>query len=74
MGGLTTLKNFCRRALRSGRSVKARGVLLLGRPRDGQVGVSQSTRQRNRSPTLLLDLGALYGSLVGATRQTSGKL
>lgn len=67
LGGLTTLKDFCRRALRPGRSVKARGVLLLGVPGTGKSAFAKALGNETGRPTLLLDLGALYGSLVGAT-------
>jgi hypothetical protein len=36
LGGLANLKDFCRRALRPGRSVQPRGVLLLGVPGVGK--------------------------------------
>src|SRR5207245_4921205 len=36
LGGLSNLKEFCRRALRPGQSVKPRGVLLLGVPGSGK--------------------------------------
>jgi hypothetical protein len=36
LGGLSNLKDFCRRALRLGRSVKPRGVLLLSPPGCGK--------------------------------------
>src|SRR5262249_29914512 len=36
LGGLASLKDFCRRALRPGRPVRARGVLLLSPPGCGK--------------------------------------
>src|SRR5437762_1358692 len=67
LGGLTSLKDFCRRALRPGRAAQPRGVLLLGIPGTGKSAFARALGNEVRRPTLLLDLGALYGSLVGAT-------
>jgi hypothetical protein len=67
LGGLTNLKDFCRRALRPGRSVQARGVLLLGEPGSGKSCFARALGNETGRPTLLLDVGSLYGSLVGAT-------
>jgi hypothetical protein len=69
LGGLANLKDFCRRALRANRSVKPRGVLLLGVPGVGKSAFARALGNETGRPTLLLDLGALYGSLVGATEQ-----
>jgi hypothetical protein len=67
LGGLANLKDFCRRALRSGRPVSAKGVLLLGVPGTGKSAFARALGNETGRPTLLLDLGALYGSLVGQT-------
>jgi hypothetical protein len=67
LGGLGSVKDFCRRALRPGRQVKPRGVLLLGVSGSGKSCFARALGNETRRPTLLLDLGALYGSLVGAT-------
>jgi hypothetical protein len=69
LGGLTNLKEFCRRALHPGKSVKPRGVLLLGVPGTGKSAFCKVLGNETGRPTLLLDLGALMGSLVGATEQ-----
>jgi hypothetical protein len=69
LGGLANLKDFCRRALRTGRSVKPRGVLLLGVPGVGKSQFCKALGNEVGRPTLLLDVGALYGSLVGQTEQ-----
>src|SRR5262249_34418535 len=67
LGGLNNLKDFCRRALRPGQSVKPRGVLLLGVPGSGKSCFAKALGNETGRPTLTLDIGALYGSLVGAT-------
>jgi hypothetical protein len=67
LGGLANLKDFCRRALRPGQTVSPRGVLLLGVAGVGKSAFARSLGQETGRPTLLLDLGALYGSLVGQT-------
>jgi hypothetical protein len=69
LGGLASLKDFCRRALRPGRTVRPRGVLLLGVPGTGKSCFARALGNEVGRPTLLLDLGALYGSLVGQTEQ-----
>jgi hypothetical protein len=65
LGGLDSLKDFCRRALRSGRSVKPRGILLLGVPGSGKSCFAKALGKETGRPTLLLDMGTLLGSLVG---------
>jgi hypothetical protein len=67
LGGLQNLKTFCARALRPGQLVKGRGVLLLGVAGVGKSMFARALGNETARPTLLLDLGALYGSLVGAT-------
>src|SRR5262249_32706794 len=67
LGGLAALKDFCRRALRPGQSVKPRGALLLAVPGTGKSMFAKALGNETARPTLVLDLGSLYGSLVGAT-------
>jgi hypothetical protein len=71
LGGLQSLKDFCRRALtpKPNRKVKPRGILLLGVSGSGKSQVAKALGNETGRPTLLLDLAALYGSLVGATEQ-----
>ena len=67
LGGLEALKSFCSRALRPGRpsGVRARGVLLLGPPGSGKSAFCKALGCETGRPTLILDVGALLGSLVG---------
>jgi hypothetical protein len=69
LGGLANLKDFCQRALQQGKPVKPRGVLLLGVPGSGKSAFCKALGNETGRPTLLLDLGSLMGSLVGATEQ-----
>jgi ATPase family associated with various cellular activities (AAA) len=65
LGGQNNLKDFCRRALRPGRTVKPRGVLLLGLSGTGKSAFAKALGNETGRPTLLLDIGTLMGSLVG---------
>ena len=69
LGGLEALKSFCSRALRPGGSPSARprGVLLLSPPGCGKSAFAKSLGNETGRPTLVLDVGTLFGSLVGQT-------
>jgi hypothetical protein len=71
LGGLEVLKSFCGRALRPARrdGVRPRGILLLGVPGTGKSCFARALGNETGRPTLVLDIGALMGSLVGQTEQ-----
>lgn len=69
LGGLQAMKDFCLKAMshRTGSIVKPKGVLLLGVPGTGKSFFAKALGNATGRPTLILDMGALYGSLVGQT-------
>jgi hypothetical protein len=69
LGGLTSLKEFCRRALQPGRTVRARGTLLLSPPGCGKSAFCRALGQEVGRPVLTLDIGRLMGSLVGESER-----
>lgn len=73
LGGLMALKAFCKRSLlqpaRDNPRKRARGVLLLGVPGTGKSAFAKALGKETGRPTLVLDIGALMGSLVEQTKQ-----
>jgi len=73
LGGLTGVKDFCTRAMahQQDRAAQARprGVLLLSPPGCGKSAFAKALGNETGRPTLVLDIGNLMGSLVGATEQ-----
>ena len=68
LGGLENLSQFCRRALSNfGQSERAKGVMLLGVSGSGKSAFCKRLGYDVQRPTLVLDIGALMGSLVGQT-------
>ena len=66
LGGLDSLKAFCKRALaRSHGKVRPKGVMLLSPPGCGKSAFCKALGNETGRPTLVLDVGALMGSLVG---------
>jgi hypothetical protein len=69
LGGLASLKSFCKRALlhpsRGNRLKRPRGVLLLSPPGCGKSQFCKSLGKEVGRPVLMLDVGSLLGSLVG---------
>jgi hypothetical protein len=76
LGGLEVLKAFCLRAMRNQGNRdplrRPRGVLLLSPPGCGKSQFCKALGNETGRPTLVLDVGALMGSLVGATEATRG--
>jgi len=73
LGGLEPLKSFCARALRPRPEhdllTRPRGILLLSPPGCGKSQFCKALGNETGRPTLILDVGALMGSLVGQTEQ-----
>lgn len=73
LGGLDALKAFCLRSLQSTRrqniTLRPRGVLLLGVPGSGKSALCKALGNETGRPTLILDVGALMGSLVGQSEE-----
>ena len=71
LGGLENLKAFCKRSLlhpdQSNPLKRPRGVLLLGVSGTGKSAFAKALGNETGRPTLVLDIGALMGSLVGQT-------
>jgi hypothetical protein len=73
LGGLTSLKAFCRRALLQSKSgahrPRAKGVLLVSPPGCGKSAFCKALGQETGRPVLQLDVGTLLGSLVGQSEE-----
>ncbi len=68
LGGLGNLTTFCNRALSGGKNgERAKGVMLLGVSGSGKSAFAKRLGYSVHRPTLVLDIGALMGSLVGQT-------
>jgi hypothetical protein len=69
LGGLENLKAFCLRAMRrqgdGHPNNRPRGVLLLSPPGCGKSQFAKALGNETGRPTVVLDIGALLGSLVG---------
>lgn len=73
LGGLEGLKQFTRRSLLQSSNKDTlkmpRGILLLGVSGTGKSAFAKALGRESGRPTLVLDIGNLMGSLVGATEQ-----
>jgi hypothetical protein len=73
LGGMESLKDFCRRTLRRRSEVNSivqpRGILLLSPPGCGKSALAKALGNEVGRPTIILDVGALLGSLVGQSEQ-----
>ena len=66
LGGLDSVKDFCRRVLNSRSSkANAKGILLLGVPGVGKSAFAKALGKEVNRPTLVMDIGRLMGGLVG---------
>jgi hypothetical protein len=77
LGGLDALKAFCVRAMRNQGHHdplrRPKGVMLLSPPGCGKSQFAKSLGNETGRPTLIFDVGSLYGSLVGQTEQNIRK-
>ncbi len=74
LGGLDNLTRFCSRALSTnGHGEQAKGVMLLGVSGSGKSAFCKRLGYSVHRPTLVLDIGALMGSLVGQTEASLRK-
>lgn len=73
LGGLVSLKSFCKRALlqpsRGNPAKRPRGVLLLSPPGCGKSQFCKSLGKEAGRPVLILDVGSLMGFLVGQSEE-----
>ncbi len=73
LGGLGSLKSFCKRALlqpsRGNSARRPRGVLLLSPPGCGKSQFCKALGTEVGRPVLILDVGSLMGSLVGQSEE-----
>ena len=73
LGGLSSLKSFCRRAMRhrdpENSAQRSRGVLLLSPPGCGKSQFCKALGKEVNRPVLILDVGSLMGSLVGQSEE-----
>lgn len=72
LGGLHALKSFASKALASSNHSarpRAKGLLLLGVPGAGKSHFAKALGNETGRPTLVLDVGSMFGSLVGQTEE-----
>ena len=66
LGGLENLKAFCTAAITSR---QYRGVMLTGVPGTGKSAFAKALGNETGLPTIIFDIGRVFGSLVGETEQ-----
>jgi hypothetical protein len=73
LGGLANLKSFAVSAFNSPHRgiVQPRGVILVGIPGAGKSAFAKALGKEVGLPTVILDVGALKGSLVGQTEENA---
>lgn len=69
LGGMEALKDYAIKSLtpRVGRKSRAKGVILLGVPGAGKSAFAKALGNETGRPTVIADIGAWMGSLVGET-------
>lgn len=68
LGGMDSVKDFCKRVLRSSsKSAGPKGILLLGVPGSGKSAFAKALGKETGRPTIVMDIGRLMGGLVGQT-------
>ena len=65
LGGMEALKTLCRKALRPGCPVAAKGFILLSPPGCGKTSIAKSISGEMRRPLLICDPGMLKDKHVG---------
>jgi len=70
IGGLDHVKQFTKKCLTKNDAIaRPRGVLLLGVPGAGKSALCRAVGVETGRPVLSVNIGSLYGSLVGQTEQ-----
>ena len=70
LGGMSAVKDFCRSVLSgTDQAVKARGIMLLSPPGCGKTQLCKALGSETGRPVVILNVGALMGSLVGQTEE-----
>jgi hypothetical protein len=65
LGGMEALKSLCRKALRPGCPVAAKGFILLSPPGCGKTSIAKAIGGETRRPVLICDPGMLKDKHVG---------
>ena len=73
LGGLDALSTFCDKVLKNTTGERGLGVMLLGVSGSGKSAFCKQLGYSVKRPTLILDIGALMGSLVGQTEEALRK-
>jgi hypothetical protein len=69
LGGMEALKTLCRKALRPGTPVAAKGFILLSPPGCGKTSIAKAIGGETKRPVLICDPGMLKDKHVGESEQ-----